>query len=110
MNAPAVSLTLDHRVFAAHRSDPERIEKVPAGSLTNDHLLVVPKRVVRAERLRLDVGEILAQHESRPVHVRGRRIDESRLVATLSGPGASREVGHELGYDPTYGRLLRSTL
>jgi putative pyruvate formate lyase activating enzyme len=110
LNAPAVSLTPNHQVFAVQRSDPERVEKVPAGSLTNDHLLMVPKRVVRAQRLRLDVGEILAQHASRPVHVRGRRVDESRLVAALSGPGSSREVGRELGYHPTYVRRLRGEL
>jgi hypothetical protein len=43
LNAPEVRLTPNHRVFAAHRSEPTRLVKTEAGSLTRDHYLVVPK-------------------------------------------------------------------
>jgi putative pyruvate formate lyase activating enzyme len=110
LNAPALRLTPNHAVFAAHRSNPAKIEKVPAGSLTRDHYLVVPKRAVETSAGELDVREVLSRQVSGPVQTRGRRIDEPRLTAALAAPESSRELGAELGYHPTYVRLLRAKL
>jgi putative pyruvate formate lyase activating enzyme len=43
MSAPEVRLTPNHEVFAAHRQAPDQVVKVPAGDLTPDHYLVVPR-------------------------------------------------------------------
>jgi putative pyruvate formate lyase activating enzyme len=111
LSAPEVRLTPNHGVFAAHRSDPTRIEKVPAGSLTREHYLVVPKRAVGSGAIGFDVREIIARHVSRPVHARARRVDEHRLAsALLTQRSSSRELGAELGYHPTYVRRLRAKL
>jgi putative pyruvate formate lyase activating enzyme len=111
LSAPEVRLTPNHGVFAAHRSDPTRIEKVPAGSLTQEHYLVVPKRAVGSGAIEFDVREIIARHVSRPVHARARRVDEHRLAsALLTQRSSSRELGAELGYNPTYVRRLRAKL
>jgi uncharacterized Fe-S radical SAM superfamily protein PflX/intein/homing endonuclease len=110
LNAPAVRLTPNHGVFASHRSDPGRVLKVPAGSLTAEHYLVVPKRVAEVAASNLDVAGVLAEHESGPVHQPSRRIAAPQLVSALTAPRSSRQVGHELGYHPTYLRKLRAEL
>jgi intein/homing endonuclease len=108
MSAPALRLTPNHEVFAAHRSAPADVTKVPAGRLTLDHMLVVPKRLPEAGRVDLDCGEILGRHVSRPVRRRGRRSDEVERL--LSSPRTSREISAELGFHPAYVRTLRSRL
>jgi putative pyruvate formate lyase activating enzyme len=75
-NAPMLRLTPNHEIFAAHRSDPECIVKVPAGSLTHDYCLVVPKLAERAEQVDLEVEAVLGHHAP---------------VATLASPRASTE-------------------
>jgi putative pyruvate formate lyase activating enzyme len=54
MSAPEVRLTPDHQVFAAHRDAPDEVIKSPAGELTTDHDLVVPR--VGARKLALVGG------------------------------------------------------
>jgi putative pyruvate formate lyase activating enzyme len=43
MSAPEVRLTPNHEVFAAHRDEPDHVDKVRAGELTPNHSLVVPR-------------------------------------------------------------------
>jgi putative pyruvate formate lyase activating enzyme len=61
-NAPALRLTPNHEVFAAHRSEPDRVVKVAAGSLTRDYYLVVPKLAAGARYEDLQVEAVLAEH------------------------------------------------
>jgi putative pyruvate formate lyase activating enzyme len=109
-NAPSLRLTPNHKVFAAHRSDPGRIEKVAAGSLTRDHYLVVPKLRSTTRETHLQVEAVLAEHVSAAVRAPRRRVDEQALVSALATPRTSSEVARDLGYHPTYVRLLRSKL
>jgi hypothetical protein len=109
-NAPALGLTPTHKVYAAHRSDPDRIEKVAAGSLTRDHYLVVPKLRPTTRETHLQVEAVLAEHVSAAVRAPRRRVDEQALVTALATPRTSSEIARDLGYHPTYVRLLRSKL
>jgi putative pyruvate formate lyase activating enzyme len=109
MSAPEVRLTPNHEVFAAHRDVPERLVKIPAGELTEEHYLVVPKRAVGV-RTTLDVARLLAQQPVRRGRRRARRIEHERLREALASRRTSREVAGELGYHPTYVRTLRSRL
>jgi putative pyruvate formate lyase activating enzyme len=109
-NAPMLRLTPNHEVFAAHRSDPDHVVKVPAGSLTRDHYLVVPKLAAPAEEIDLQVEAVLAEHVSAAVRAPRRRVDENALVSALAAPRTSREIASDLGYHPTYVRRLRSKL
>jgi putative pyruvate formate lyase activating enzyme len=110
LNAPALRLTPNHEVFAAHRAEPDRIVKVVAGSLTRDHYLVVPKLAADARDSDLQVEAVLAEHVSAAVQAPRTRVDERALVSALATPHTSREVASELGYHPTYVRRLRSKL
>jgi uncharacterized Fe-S radical SAM superfamily protein PflX/intein/homing endonuclease len=110
LNAPAVRLTPNHRVFAVHRSEPTRIARVEAGSLTREHYLVVPKPRGGAASQDLDIAMVLRRHVTLPVRSRGRRIEESRLSTALVAPRSSTEIARELGYHPTYVRRLRAAL
>jgi putative pyruvate formate lyase activating enzyme len=110
LNAPELRLTPNHRVFAAHRSDPGRLEKVAAGNLTSEHYLAVPKRVADFIPADIDVAALLSRHESGPVRTRGTRVDGRRLASALNAGGSSRQIAEELGYHPTYVRRLRAKL
>src|SRR5215469_5976251 len=41
---PPISVTPNHKIFAAHRSNPEEVRLLAAAKLSTDHHLVVPKR------------------------------------------------------------------
>jgi len=41
---PPILLTPNHKVFAAHRSNLQDVQQIPAGELSIEHYLVVPKR------------------------------------------------------------------
>jgi putative pyruvate formate lyase activating enzyme len=110
LSAPELRLTPNHAVFVAHRTAPERLIKVPAGDLTRDHFLVVPKRVSTGKPVRLDVPLILASQSVGAPKRRGRRIEAERLIEVLRSKRRSRDVGEELGYHPAYVRTLRSRL
>ncbi len=110
LNAPALRLTPNHEVFAAHRSDPDRVAKVPAGSLTGDHYLVVPKLTAGTAATSVEVEALLADHVSAPVRAPRRRVDEHALERALAKPRTSREIASDLGYHPAYVRRLRSEL
>jgi putative pyruvate formate lyase activating enzyme len=110
LNAPELRLTPNHRVFAAHKSDPGRLEKVAAGDLTPEHYLAVPKRVADFVPSDLEVAALLARHESGPTRTRGTKVDRGRLLSALNVGGSSRQIGEQLGYHPTYVRKSRADL
>jgi hypothetical protein len=60
LSAPDVHVTRNHAVLAVHRSNIGEIVKLPAGELSADHYLVVPKPVVRDTEARIDVATFLA--------------------------------------------------
>jgi pyruvate formate lyase activating enzyme len=107
---PPMLLTANHKVFAAHRSKPEAIERIEAGKLSSDYYLVVPKRRAARSELRIDVSTVLASIESRAHAPRTRRIPLSELIAALQSTGTSAELGATLGYHRAYVRTLRSGL
>ncbi|MGH3052410.1 MAG: LAGLIDADG family homing endonuclease, partial [Gaiellaceae bacterium] len=109
MSAPELRLTPNHEVFAAHREAPDRLVKIPAGELTEEHYLVVPKRAAGA-LTSLDVARVLAEQPVRRARRRARRIQHERLREVLASRRTSREVAGELGYHPAYVRTLRSRL
>jgi pyruvate formate lyase activating enzyme len=106
---PALSLTPNHRVFAAHRSNLSDIQLVPAASLCTDHYLLVPKRQA-GSGARINTVEVLGALEYNTHAVRPRRTPVEDLLVALQGTGTSGEIGTALGYHPSYLRTLRSRL
>ena len=107
---PPIQATPNHGIFAAHRSDLGNVRKIPAGELTRDHYLVVPKRKpgtrdvtvsTRQWLSRLDIAQRKAPH---------RRIETERIAEILRMDGTSGEIGAALGYHPAYVRKLRGEL
>jgi pyruvate formate lyase activating enzyme len=107
---PPILATPNHGIFAAHRDDLDAIRKIPAGELTSDHYLVVPKRRVCNVDVSVSTREWLAKLELQPHAARPRRIATEQLGALLRMDGTSRQVGAALGYHPTYVRKLRAEL
>ena len=110
MSAPEIRLTPNHEVFAASRAAPETIAKIPAGELTTDHYLVVPKRVAAAHEATLDVVALLGQEPVRLARRRRPRTELVRLLPALASGRRSADLGAELGYHPAYVRTMRSRL
>jgi putative pyruvate formate lyase activating enzyme len=86
-DAPSLRVTPNHKIFAAHRSDLDHVEKVAAGALTRDHYVVVPKLVARAEEIDVDEA-VLGQHVAGAVHGPWRGVVEDAPVSTLAPPRA----------------------
>jgi putative pyruvate formate lyase activating enzyme len=109
--APAVRLTPNHRVFAARKDAPATILEVPAAELTEDLLLLVPKRAAVEEHpVEIDVAAELAGQAVRWTKRRRRRVAAGRLIEALRSNRTSSELGADLGYHPAYVRTLRSRL
>jgi pyruvate formate lyase activating enzyme len=107
---PPIQATPNHGIFAAHRTDLGTIRKIPAGELTSDHYLVVPKRKPSTADVTISAQQWLDRLDI-PAHAaRPRRIETARLVELLRMDGTSGEIGASLGYHPTYVRKLRSQL
>jgi pyruvate formate lyase activating enzyme len=65
---PPILLTPNHKVFAAHLSNPEEVRLLEAGRLSRDHCLVVPKRRAgHAARVDLDEARDVGEHFLVPV-------------------------------------------
>jgi len=107
---PPIRATPNHGIFAAHRDDLATIRKVPAGELTKDHYLVVPKRSCAPEPVRIDSRDWLSRLEVPQRRSRGRRIEPDRLAELLRIDGTSGQIGAALGYHPAYVRKLRGQL
>jgi pyruvate formate lyase activating enzyme len=107
---PSIQATPNHGIFAAHRSDLGTIRKIPAGELTQDHFLMVPKRRPATGDVTLSSREWLSRLEIPPHAVRPRRIETAPLTELLRMDGTSGAVGGALGYHPTYVRKLRGQL
>jgi putative pyruvate formate lyase activating enzyme len=95
---PEVRLTPNHDVFVAHPSAPETIVKMPAGEVTPEHCLVIPKRA----RVEAPVALAVAREHESSVVVENRR--DSALWHVLvpvriereyyEGPVYNLEVDH----------------
>jgi pyruvate formate lyase activating enzyme len=107
---PAIRATPNHGIFAVHRLDMETVRKIPAGELTTDHYLVVPKRRSCAAEVAISTREWLSRLDVRPRAMRPRRIATVELAELLRRDGTSSQIGAALGYHPTYVRKLRGQL
>lgn len=110
MSAPEIVVTPNHEVLVVERDAPDRIIKVPAADLTEDHYLVVPKGEASGSPVTFDVAQVLAEQPVRMLRRAARRVETERLVAALGSSRSSAQVGAELGYHPAYVRTLRSRL
>ncbi len=109
-SCPPIQVTPNHGVFAAHRADPGTVLKIPAGELTTDHYLVVPKRRATDIEVTISTREWLSRLESASHAARPRRIETVRLAELLRMDGTSGQLGAALGYHPAYVRKLRGQL
>jgi len=107
---PPILATPNHGVFAAHRNDLGKVLKVPAGDLTQDHFLVVPKRQASGTDVSIQSRRWLSHLDIKPHAPRRRRIDPVRLEQLLRMDGTSAQLGTALGYHPAYLRKLRADL
>ena len=107
---PPIQATPNHGIFAAHRDDLEAVRKIPAGELTTDHYLVVPKRAPRAREVVISASEWLGRLEVAPHVAKRRRIATAELAGLLQMDGTSAQLGEALGYHPAYVRKLRGQL
>jgi putative pyruvate formate lyase activating enzyme len=106
-NCPSLLLTPNHQVFAAVKSAPEKIVKVPAADLTRDHYLLVPKRQPGGgSDIVLKVDEVLSRHaatrRTTPV-----RVAAATLANEFAQPLTSHKLADITGYHPAYVRKLR---
>ena len=109
-SCPPILATPNHGIFAAHRSDLATIRKIPAGELTRDHYLVVPKRQPSTNEVTIAVRDWLSRLDIAPHAARPRRIEPGHLEEWLRMDGTSGEIGAALGYHPAYVRKLRGQL
>jgi uncharacterized Fe-S radical SAM superfamily protein PflX/intein/homing endonuclease len=108
---PPLSLTPNHAVFAALRTDLE-VRKVPAAALTRDHLLVVPKLRPAESPANLDSRELLQPWVGVFRRSNRRKVPVAALLETIATKTrlTSREIGEQLGYHPAYVRTLQSRI
>ncbi len=107
---PPIQATPNHGIFAAHRADLGTVRKMPAGELTTDHYLVVPKRQPSATAVTISATEWLSRLDVAPHAARPRRVATARLAELLRMDGTSGQLGAALGYHPAYVRKLRGEL
>jgi pyruvate formate lyase activating enzyme len=107
---PPIQATPNHGIFAAHRSDLAAIRKIPAGELTTDHYLVVPKRKASTADVTVSARQWLGRLDVQPHAARLRRVEPGQLVDLLQMDGTSTDIASTLGYHPAYVRKLRGQL
>jgi len=109
MYLPAVRCTSDHRWLAT--TDPRRgtLEEIAARELTPNHFLVIPKPLLPAESIHLDVGDLLRDVSVTFLIPRSLSAEETAAIMQASEEGeSSRSIGARLGLDPSYIRHVRS--
>ncbi len=106
---PSLSLTPNHKLFAAHRSNLTDIQLIAAADLSSDHYLVIPKRRAGLG-VRIDTAEALATLDYETHAPRARHVPLEELSVALQDTGTSAEIGEALGYHPAYVRTLRTRL
>jgi intein/homing endonuclease len=104
---PPLRVTPNHPVFAIFPPESE-CRKIPAGELTQAHLLVVPKLRSVAGSVQLDVRALLEPYVKDFRRSVWRRVSV-RALKELAGAAAagrltSRQMGDLLGYHPAYVR------
>ena len=107
---PPILATPNHGIFAAHRSDLSTIRKVPAGELTRDHFLVVPKRQSSTADVVISTRDWLSRLDIPRHAARPRRVESEILEEAMRAGLASAEIGAALGYHPAYVRKLRGAM
>ena len=107
---PPIQATPNHGIFAAHRDDLETVRKIPAGELTTDHYLVVPKRASPGREVVISASEWLGRLEVARHVSKRRRIATAELAEELQMNGIPAQLGAALGYHPAYVRKLRGQL
>ena len=107
---PPILATPNHGIFAVHRSDPGSIRKIPAGDLTTEHFLLVPKRHAATGEVSIATRDWLSRLDVAPHLARRRHYSPEALARMLRRDGTSGEIGAALGYHPTYVRKLRGQL
>ena len=110
MCCPPITATPNHGIFAAHRSDLGTVRKIPAGDLTGDHYLVVPKRKASTAEVEISSHEWLSRLDYQPHAGKRRRMPTPELADLLLMDGTSAQLGAALGYHPAYIRKLRGQL
>ncbi|HEX5128677.1 MAG TPA: hypothetical protein VFV90_02970, partial [Usitatibacter sp.] len=79
-SCPPIQVTPNHGVFAVHRLEPGVVRKVPAGELTIDHFLIVPKRQPSAAEVAISTRHWLSRLEVASHSARPRRIATEQLA------------------------------
>jgi len=107
-HAPAVTCTPYHEFYVWRDG---KTEKLAAGQLKKDDLLVIPKIKAKEERIVIDAKEVLERNISKIK--KGRKLDEKgleRLLKLKKSGKTSREMGWVLGMHPVYLRKLLGEL
>ena len=105
---PAIRCTPDHRVYAT-RDPGAPPQKMPAGELTPQHFLAVPRRFSAGSPQTIDVAALLSAGVTRYRVPHRLAPEQVEHILTASAAGVtSRELGAELGKDPSYIRHVRS--
>jgi pyruvate formate lyase activating enzyme len=105
---PELRCTPDHQVYAT--DDPaRRPERLPASALTARHFLAVPRRYAFSSPQVVEMRDLLSAHIStfKTPHRLPAEVVERIMTASAAGV-SSRELGRELGKDPSYIRHVRS--
>jgi pyruvate formate lyase activating enzyme len=109
---PHLDVTPEHEVFVAKVKEGRGVCEpsfVPAGQLTKDHWLAIPKKFAFSQPVVFDIAAILSA-AVKPIHHR-RALDRRFLtrVLSLSRRGvSSAEIGRRLGKSSSHIRHLRS--
>ncbi|MFQ5593044.1 MAG: LAGLIDADG family homing endonuclease, partial [Anaerolineae bacterium] len=106
---PPIRCTPDHRIYATTRADELDVKPVPAGELTMDHYLVIPRQHHFASSQEIDAYQLLLPHQRvhQVPHVLSDDEVAGIMVASKDGV-TSREIGRRLGKRADYIRHVRS--
>jgi len=109
---PPIRCTPDHQLFVSINPLSEKIKKIKAQELTQDHYLVVPKKYnFSTSEIVIDVKTILEDKIN--IYKKGTKITPKiiKKITTMFKNGyTSREIGRVFGFHPTYIRCLHAKL
>ncbi len=107
---PPLRCTPDHRVYATtDASIPPAL--TPAGKLTKDHFLAIPRQHPSSGPETIDAAEVLQNHRtSFRVHWKLNREERDKVITATQAGISSKQIGNELGKSASYIRHVRSKL
>jgi pyruvate formate lyase activating enzyme len=107
---PELRCTPDHRIYST--ADPNRPpELIPAGRLTEQHYLAIPRRLASFPPTVIDVAEELADHQVTYRVPWELSAADRELITTATAAGhTSRQIGARLGKSGSYIRHVRCRL